>query len=360
MKGWLSTLAILSILTTAASLQAAETKVGGRLFADWMMDLSNGADNANEFNVTRTYIDIKSKLSDYTSVRFTMDLRSIDDADTDFHGYTMILKYGYLNWSPKFTQNRATLSFGLHPTPYIDMMNKIWGRRYIEKTAGDKYKYLTTSDLGASLAVDFGAGRKYGFGSISVFNGTSYSDLNELNKQKDFNAYVFLTPFVSSADFAGSQFQAQIYTGTQNLDFANDTTLKGNSSDYNRMLVSFGGTIAYQDIFSVGGDANFYSEGQGQNTDDHKMTAHSVFGTLYFGGLADESSPLRTLDIFGRIDLVDPNTDVSDDGNTLLIAGLECAPYKSVKTSVNFRQTSYQDDTKDSKSAIFMNWLIQI
>ena len=33
-------------------------------------------------------------------------------------------------------------------------MNKLWGRRYLEKTIGDHRQFLTTSDLGAGLMVN--------------------------------------------------------------------------------------------------------------------------------------------------------------------------------------------------------------
>ena len=69
---------VVFLLATAAGSDAAETKVNGRLYAHWMMDLSDGADSYNEFGLSRAYVTVKSKLSDYTSVRITTDLRSAD------------------------------------------------------------------------------------------------------------------------------------------------------------------------------------------------------------------------------------------------------------------------------------------
>ncbi|NLI15372.1 MAG: hypothetical protein GX409_03700, partial [candidate division Zixibacteria bacterium] len=94
--------------------------------------------------------------------------------------------------------------------------------------------------------------------------------------------------------------------------------------------------------------------GQGANVDDLKSSAISIFGNLKFRSLVGEDSPFRTLGLFGRYDIVDPNTDVDDNGSSLLIAGVECTPVKGVAASLNFRNKSYQADIK-SESFLFLN-----
>jgi len=347
-----ATAILLMMAAVTTTTKASDTKVGGRLYTDWRMDLTDGADNANSFNVTRTYIDVKSKLSGQASVRFTLDLREING----FDGYNIILKYGFLDWHPDFMKSYAKLRFGQQPTPYIDQANKLWGRRYLEKTPSDKYKFLTSADLGANVYVALGEKSKYGTVGVGLYNGTSYTDVTDQNKQKDISTYLQLNPLVNVPDFSRSQLIAQYYTGTQNVSI--DSTM--DSGDYDKQLASVSGLLDYRHTVAAGFDLNFLSLGQGMGAPDLSKTAHSFFGTLYLSGLAPEQDILNTMNLFGRIDLVDPNTDVDNDGSTLIIVGAECNMVKGFKMAVNYRSLSFEDDTKDTKSYLYLNWLVKI
>lgn len=352
MKKLGSTLAILIAMSAGITAEAADTKVGGRLYADWHMDVSDQGNDANSFNLTRTYIDIKSKLSEFTSARFTLDLRQTGG----FDGYNIILKYGFLDWKPAFTKGQASLRFGLHPIPYVDRMNKLWGRRYMIKTTGDLNKFLTTSDLGASVVVPFGDKSKWGSSSISIFNGTAYTDVTEQNKQKDINLFARLSPLADNQDFSQSEIQGQFYSGTKNMVIPDSLS----ASDYDRTLVSFGGKLVYRKTFAIAGDFNFKSTGQGAAVSDRDETAHSVFGTIFLDDLVEGDGWLSQVNLFGRLDFVDPNTDVADDGHTLFIAGVEYTTIKGFKGSINFRNKSYDDSAKDSEQFIYLSWFVKI
>ncbi|MDH4155916.1 MAG: hypothetical protein OEW00_01390, partial [candidate division Zixibacteria bacterium] len=358
MKRYLTVPALSAALLISASLPAADTKVNGRVYSNWMMDLTDGADSFNEFTVSRAYVTVRSKLSEYTSVRITTDLRTIDNV------YDIILKYAYLDWKPAFADNYATLRFGLQPTLYVDHMNNLWGRRYLEKTTGDLNKFLTSSDMGASVMVGLGQNSRYGVASLAVFNGTSYSEVQELNKQKDINAFIMINPLESNPRLKNSAFMAQYYRGTQNEaieeveviseDLLDTTTVPTNVSDWKRELISVGGLLAYNGTIGAGFDLNFTTMGTGPADDAVSKSAISFFGTLYMDALAESAPLLRTLNLFGRVDMVDPDTDTDDDGKTLIIAGVECAPIKEVKASVNYRTTSFQDDSEDTKSMLYL------
>ena len=346
-------LIIAFILVATAGINAAETEVNGRLYTYWNMDLTDGSDNFNEFALDRAYVTVKSKLSDYTSVRITTDLR---EANVGSNVYNVVLiKYAYLDWKPAFGNGVVKFRFGLQPTPYIDKMNKLWGRRYLEKTVGDHQEFLTTSDLGAGLVFSLGEKGKVGYIAANVWNGTSYTSITELNKQKDFSGFVYLTPLKDNPDFKRTALQGQAYFGTQNRTF----WLGEVASDYDRLLFSFGGLLAYRNTFDVGGDVNFNSQGQGPDTEDLKETGYSFFSTIYFEDLVADESFLRTLNLFGRVDLYDPNTDADNDAETLVIGGIECVPVSGFKASVNIRSMSYQDEDEGSETFVYVNTLFK-
>lgn len=354
---------LMAIMSMAAGAFAVETTVEGRIYSSWwmnmtdttrMLDSTSAIDYKgwNQFSLDRSYVTIKSKLSDYTSLNITTDLRdSKDEMLSSFAGYMIVLKYGYVDWKLNFAPEKLSLRLGLQPTMYIDAIDgMMWGHRYVLNSVGDLNKMLTTSDLGASVNYNIGENSKYGFAGLSIWNGTSYTDLNEQNKSKDINPYLVFKPLAGNPDFEKTMIAAQFYTGTRNI--AIDTMMK--AGDYKRQIISVGANLAYKNTFNVGGEFWSNTLGQGANTDDLKSSAISIFGNLKFRSLVGEDSPFRTLGLFGRYDMVDPNTDVDDNGNSLLIAGVECTPVKGVAASLNFRNKSYQADLK-SESFLFLN-----
>lgn len=353
MKNFILTIMV-SLLAASSAVQSDDTKVNGRLYSHWGIDLTDGSGNANEFALGRAYLTVKSKLSKFTSLRITTDLREAEDTDGNTQ-YNIILKYGYIDWKPAFANNSLKLRFGLQPTPYIDYQNKLWGRRYLSKTVADLNKYLTTSDLGFSVNLALGKEGKLGQITAALFSGTSYKALGEKNSQKDFNAYGQLNPFWKNDDLKRTALIAQFYYGTQNIIISNLVK----ASDYKRQLISVGGLLAYRNTFDIGLDLNWYSLGQGPLANDFSQSGLSVHGTLYFMDMTDENSLLHTLNIFGRIDLNDPNTNIADDGNNYIIAGIEIAPTKGFKTSLNIRNRSYEDALSITEKELFVNSLFK-
>ena len=350
-------LMLLVAMMFAGSLMATETSVHGRLYTHWEYDMTDGAGGMNDFGLGRAYVTVKSKLSDQTTVRITSDLRqsTIDDNGKVRTRYYVIIKYGYLDWTPAFGKKIFKFRFGLQPTPYIDFQNKLWGRRYLAKTVGDMNKFLTSSDPGISAHIALGENGKIGSLALGVFNGTSYSDLGELNKQKDYNLFAQIKPLINSEDLKKSAIVAQYYKGTQNVAFDDTTKVAG---DYKNDIISVGALLAYRGLLYVGADLNWHTEGQGAGNDEMKESGASFHGTLYLSELVDGSSALRTLNLFSRYDTFDPNTNTDDDVEKLLIVGVECSPTKGFKASVNIRSTSFDDDSTTEKQ-LFINTLFK-
>ena len=353
----------------SASVFAAETSVKGTVYANWAMNLTHGANNYNAFTIGRAYFGAESKLSDFTSMRITFDIRpdkfktpetSIIDSDQDtvrvpkltaYAGYAVILKYAYAEWKIKPVARVVRLRLGLQPTMYLNYMESVWERRYVEKCTGDLNDFTSTSDLGFSALAALGPQGSLGETGISVLNGTKYSDFEDKNKNKDLNLFGKITPFYNNGEFNQVAFFGQVYVGTQNRTIAKSE----NASDWKKRLISLGGKLAYQKKFDLCFDMNFQTLGTGENRDDQKQRALSFWGNVYLNALAPASSPLRTLALYGRYDKYDPNTDVTDDGYGLLLAGVECAPIKGVKASVTYSQKSPEATGAVDEKAIMLN-----
>ncbi len=348
---------------------AAETSVKGTIYADWMLNMTDGADNYHAFTVDRAYFGAESKLSDYTSMRITFDIRPerfstsstrVIDSDDDtvnipsmsaYSGYPIILKYAYADIKIKPLAKVLKVRLGMQPTMYLNYVDALWNRRYIEKNTGDLNNWTSTSDLGASALINLGPSGNAGEIGLSMLNGTKYSDFVDKNKDKDYNFFGKLTPFYNSGDFNQVALVGQFYSGVQNRTIA--TTESG--SDWKRQIVSIGGKLAYQKKVDFTADLNFQTLGQGLTADEMKQSALSFFGNLYLNDLLPPTSFLKTLTLYGRYDQYDPNTDLDDDGYSLLIAGVECAPIKGVKASLAYRQKSPQAEGSVDDKNLMLN-----
>jgi hypothetical protein len=361
--------AILIVAAAAQSSRCAETSVKGTIYSNWSMNLTDGMNNYNAFTIGRAYFGAESKLSDYTFMRITFDIRPekfstsstrIIDSDGDtvnipamsaYSGYPIILKYAYAEWKIKPIDKILKVRFGLQPTMQLNYMDNIWNRRYVEKGVEDLNSWLSTADLGASALVTLGPQGSLGEVGLSVLNGTKYSDFVDKNNNKDINFFGKLSPFYNNGDFNLVTFFGQVYLGTQNRTIA----ASEKASDWSRQILSFGSKLAYQKKVDFCLDLNFQTLGQGAGHEDLKQSALSFWGNIYLNALVPASSPLRSLVVYGRADLYDPNTNVDNDGNTLVIAAVECAPIKGVKGSIGFSNKSYQATGSTSEKNLFVN-----
>jgi len=369
MKRAITLLSLLVIVLAAGSAFPAETSVKGTIYTTWMLNKTDGADNYNAFTIDRAYLGAESKLSDYTSLRITFDIRperfstsetKVVDSDGDtvkvpamtaYSGYPIILKYAYADWKIKPVAKYFKVRFGLQPTMYLNYMDGIWNRRYIEKNIGDLNGWLSTADLGISFNFTLGPQGSLGETGLSVLNGTKYSDFIDKNKNKDINLYGKLIPFYNSGDFNQVALFAEYYAGTQNKTF--DSTIK--AADWNKQMISIGGKLAYQKAVDLCFDLNFQTLGQGASKEDLKQSGLSFWGDVYLNALVPSASLFKTLALFGRADIYDPNTNVGKDGNTLIIAGVECAPIKGVKASLDIRNKSYQAEGPKDEKYLYLN-----
>jgi hypothetical protein len=360
---------IILILGLATSAFAAETSIKGTIYADWMMNQSKGAKNANAFTIDRAYFGAESKLSDYTFMRITFDIRPerfltsstkiIDSAgDTvtvpslsAYSGYPIILKYAYAEWKVKPIANYFKIRLGLQPTNYLNYAESFWNRRYIAKMIIDQNGWLSTSDFGVSALGTLGPQGKLGEAGLSVLNGTKYSDVVEANNNKDLNLFARIVPFFNNSDFDQTALFAQYYSGTQNKAIASPVT----ASDWKNQIVSVGGKLSYQKWVDIDFDLNFRSLGLGRGLTAIKQKGLSFWGNLYLSGVAPSSSMLKTLILFARVDQYDPNTKIDKDGNTLVIGGIECSPVKGVRGSIGYKQTSFQAPNTDPQKYLFVN-----
>ncbi len=369
MKRIIAALVLLLIIIAVSPAPAAETTVKGTVYSTWTVNKTDGQNDYNAFSIDRVYFGAESKLSDYTNVRITFDIRpskfsssettAIDsDGDTVtvpatavYDGYPVILKYAYADWKIKPVADHVKVRFGLQPTMHLNYIDAIWGRRYVSSYIIDLNGWMSTADLGLSALFALGPQGKLGEAGLSIFNGTKFSDITDKNKNKDLNLFAKFNPFYDNADFEQVTLFGQVYLGTQNKEITGPTK----ASDWKKQIVSMGGKLAYRKTVDFCFDVNFQTLGQGAGKSDLKQSGLSFWGNLYLEPLMPAASPFKTLALYGRVDAYDPNSDLAKDANTMIIAGVECSPIKGVKASLNYRTISYQKDDATSQNYVYLN-----
>jgi hypothetical protein len=315
---------ILSSLTLAA-----ETKVGGRIYAFYSNDLTqNGHGKGyNKFDLNRAYITLKSKLSNDVSVRVTADV-----AKMDTNAREVYLKYAYLDWKIDQFIPYSSIRFGLQQTGWIDYMNKVWGRRYVAKTLMDQYKALSSADYGVSYIIKFPKG--YGHGSVQVLQGSGYKGTEE-NRYKDISAFVFFRPLMQVPDLAGSMVGGYYYKG-----FSNEPDI---TSDNRKDRVAALASIAYGGIIRISGEYFMsWDRTYPGDTEDLEKDGISVYGQVKFP--KTKSPFLQKMALVGRYDLYDMNKDVEDNEKEYLIAGVEWEIVEGFNLMPNFQMEKVKNE----------------
>lgn len=304
----------------------SEGKISGYIFGDYFYEFSHpdaAADalNRNGFQFRRAYFTYDRDMSEIFSVRFRLEMNSPDLLGVNNFGtsstLTPFIKHAYLRWNNFIPQGR--FSFGLIGTPTFTLSEEVWGYRAVEKTIMDLRRIAPSSDLGAALEGKFSQSGVLNY-QIFVGNGTGTRSETDKTKRvyanvpiKIQNAY-FLVPYF---DYEGgldgkSKNTLALFAGLQKPRF-------------------HGGVEVFQKT----------SNKALANNADKTENGFSVFGAV---------KAAEKVKLFGRFDLYDPDTDTDDDGNTLILAGLDFAPDKNVNVIPNLRVESYQASGKDANT----------
>ena len=121
--------------------------------------------------VKRSYLGYSYKIDDRFSTKITFDVGS----NSGGSAYTAFLKIASLKWK---TSDILLLNLGMVGTKNFKFMEKAWGRRYIEKSAQDKYKWASSADVG--VTADYKVSDNISI-DAQVLNGEGYKKTQSAN-----------------------------------------------------------------------------------------------------------------------------------------------------------------------------------
>ncbi|MBF8251334.1 MAG: hypothetical protein HW382_962 [Deltaproteobacteria bacterium] len=318
-------------------------KIGGVAYLDYSFGQTGGAATTdfNQFTLTRAYININKEITPWFKVRITPDLYS----DTT-NGYVVRMKYAYADFlTPDMghlTDNGIRI--GLVQLPWLDFEESLNGYRMQSTMFQDKQKLVTSSDGGVSILGNIGGklskeqiaevgnksyAGKYGSYHIGLYNGGGYSKTTDSNQNKSIQGRLTVRPL------------PDILPGLQLTYFG--VSGKGNTAaepDWTNNT----GFISYQQKYFVASGEHYSGKGNFSGGDSNSKSGYSFFGKVVL--------PMyEKVTLFGRYDLLDPNTDASNNNIETTIAGASYRIYSDNYIVAAYEKTHNEananpDDTK--------------
>ncbi len=288
--------------------------VGGKTFLRYSATLDSA--RFNEFAVDRMYIILRFKRGDFL-VRFTTDvapLTSLVGEGAKKSAYSVYVKHAYVQKGLLDGEMRALkVRFGVIPTFWPSVEEKIWGHRLVEKTTYDYFKLEATADMGASLL--YTCKRFHWNLNLGVFNGNGFKDV-ERDRHKDvmLNLNVYPSGFFKAGNLLG--FHILSHTTTQGLGFKER---------------HIGGVSLNTSLLSLMFSSAFYTLEDGLEE----------YGASGFAVLHLLSGKLK---IFGRYDMMHIK-DGGEDPVRYAIGGLSLTLSENLMLALSYKSPSHRDKT---------------
>lgn len=280
----------------------------------------------NFFTFRRAYFRYDNKINDLLSFRLTFDgdyVKAVDSQGKKDDKFRPFLKHLYFQLSNLIPD--SDLKIGLVDTITFKLAEDRWGYRSVAKTLLDNFKDVTgqdidatSADAGISLTGKLARPLRYG---LMLSNGAGYSH-PEGDKYKKLAAQLQVIPLAGISIVGYTDYEKQA-PGAKALTYKADLYL-----ETIRNLTLGAEYFVYQN------DLNLSSSGQRFN-----RSGFSIFGRY---ALLPEK-----LNAFARLDRYEPNTRVAKDEISLLIAGVDWAPWQSnLKLQPNIWVYNYADPAK--------------
>lgn len=319
----LSALTASAVRAQASAQQAPQVSVTGVVYTQYQYSDAPIAAKST-FDMTRAYVNVLGRFSNGITTRLTTDILP-SAAGNQF----VRLKYAYAAWTP--TGSSLTYKLGMIHTPWVDFEETLWDYRMQGTIAVDRNPLggpstMTAADIG--VGVDGHWKGEQVNAQFALVNGEGYSG-GTGDFRKDFEARVSVRLQPTNDNSRVGGLRASGYVGVGKAT---------GGADRNRYL----GMVSYRtNQYTVAGE--FVSVKNAALTG----SIISAFGVYHL-------SPPSKIAVVARVDIVDPNTSVANDGNTRIIGGA------SYQLSPNVRLLADLDRVKGQGGATAINqFLVQ-
>jgi len=296
-----------------------------KVFWNYHYEFSQNATRKSAFEINRSYFGYAYDFSKNISAKITFDVGS----DIGFSEYSILLKTAQLDWK---VAEGVKLSMGMIGMRQFNDQEDFWNYRYIFKSFQDEHRYGPSSDLGVNAEFTLTKTLKANF---VISNGEGSSKLQDEDGNQKFGGSLVYEPIKGLT--------TKIYMDSQAV-----TDSKAITS-----LALFAGYKASD--WRLGAEYNKLNNGKKFSSAavGHELDGLSFYTTYVIN---------KKFEVFGRYDQLSSNTlsgetiawNDENDGSQV-IAGIQYAPVKGLKFSLNYQGFSFDNAALDAKSLVFLN-----
>ena len=310
-------LTLVSVLFIYGSANAQEGKPSVKVFSNFNYDMSaeEGKEAFAEFEVKRAYLGYSYDFNEKFSTKITFDVGSNNGGSE----YTAFLKIASLNWQ---ASEKLNIGFGMIGAKNFKFMEKAWGRRFIEKSAQDKYKWANSADAGVNA--EYKLSSKISL-DAQLLNGEGYKKLQDSNAK--FRGGAGLTFKVMP------QLTLRAY-----YDISPRTTYDSLHASQNIITAA---AVYSSKLITIGAETNMMKNAENMLNKEHELM--SVYGSLKIS---------RNYTLFGRYD----DATNTDKAETFMIYGIEREMVKGVTVALNMQSTKKDIVDAEAENTLFLNF----
>ncbi len=307
---------ICSTFFISMNVTAQEGAPSVKIFSNFNYDMSTEEDeNAfKEFEIKRSYLGYSYKMDERFSTKITFDIGS----NSAGSAYTAFLKIAALKWN---ASNNLSLNIGMTGAKNFKFMEKTWGRRYIEKSAQDKYKWANSADIGVTADYKFSENISI---DAQILNGEGYKNTQSSNGL--FRGGLGLT-----------------YSLGENLKLRlhQDIMPRSSYDDMSDNQTITTGAISYKTKnMTIGGETDMMRNAN--NVKDAEQNLLSIYGSYKIS---------EDYTFFARYD----DASETDQEGSYTIYGIERIMAKGVTVALNIQSWADSAEGSESENTLFLN-----
>ena len=295
---------------------AQEGKPSMKIFSNFNYDMSAEEDeNAfKEFELKRAYLGYSYKIDENFSTKITFDVGNNESGSA----YTAFLKIASLKWN---ASNNLSINVGMLGSKNFKFMEKTWGRRYIEKSAQDKYKWANSADLG--VTADYKISDNISL-DAQVLNGEGYKKVQSTNGL-----------------FRGGLGLTYSLGNNLKLRLHQDITPRSTYDDMSEHQQITTAAIAYStDNMTIGGETDMMRNAN--NVKDAEQNLMSIYGSYKIS---------EDYTLFARYD----DASETNQEGSYTIYGIERVMTKGVTVALNMQSWTDSAEGSEAENTLFLN-----
>ena len=304
------------VLLTSLNSTAQEGSASVQVFSNFNYDMSAEEEEHafKEFEIKRAYLGYSHAIDENFSTKITFDIGS----NSAGSAYTAFLKIASLNWK---ANNKLNINIGMVGTKNFKFMEKTWGKRYVEKSAQDRYKWASAADAG--ITADYKISNNLSI-DAQVLNGEGYKNTQSANG-------LFRGGFGATYSLGNSL----------KLRLHQDISPRSTYDDMSESQQITTAAISYSTSFmTVGGEVDMM-----KNIDNVKDTEQEMMSIYGDFKISDKYT------VFARYD------DVSETNleGSYTIYGIERKMTKGVTVALNMQSREDAEEYSEAVETLFLN-----